>query len=264
MNHSDCWEIFPVVAQAEVLTEQVLFRKRKGRHSPTLSQRFPICRAFSYLYVSKQKERMNIKNIVFDFGGVLVDWNPRHLYRNYFKDEKQMEYFLANICTNEWNAEHDRGRSFDEGVRILTEKFPQYAELIRLYRDKWDVMLKGALPESVELLWQLKSEGYKLYGLTNWSAETFPVACARFDFFRWFDGIVVSGEEKLIKPDPAIFELLLSRYGLKAEETVFIDDGPANVETARHLGFNAIHFDDIGNVTRQLREILSPDSNARI
>jgi 2-haloacid dehalogenase len=205
---------------------------------------------------------MNIKNIVFDFGGVLVDWNPRHLYRNYFKDEKEMEYFLANICTNEWNAEHDRGRSFDEGVRILTEKFPQYAELIRLYRDKWDVMLKGALPESVELLRQLKSEGYKLYGLTNWSAETFPVAWARFDFFRWFDGIVVSGEEKLIKPDPAIFELLLSRYGLKAEETVFIDDGPANVETAQHLGFKAIHFDNIGNVTRQLREILEMFENA--
>lgn len=194
----------------------------------------------------------SIRNIVFDFGGVLIDWNPRYLYRTYFNDDREMEYFLSNVCTGEWNAEHDRGRTFDEGVRLLEERFPQYSEAIRLYRDGWESMLNGEFPGTVALLMKLKKLGYGIYGLTNWSAETFPIALSKYPVLHRFDGIVVSGQEKLIKPDPRIFGILLERYGLNAGECIFIDDSPANIETAARLGFNTVLFDNIGNVTRRV------------
>lgn len=194
----------------------------------------------------------SIRNIVFDFGGVLIDWNPRYLYRTYFNDDREMEYFLSHVCTGEWNAEHDRGRTFDEGVRLLEERFPQYSEAIRLYRDGWESMLNGEFPGTVALLMKLKKLGYGIYGLTNWSAETFPIALSKYPVLHRFDGIVVSGQEKLIKPDPKIFGILLERYGLNAGECIFIDDSPANIETAARLGFNTVLFDNIGNVTRRV------------
>ena len=194
----------------------------------------------------------SIRNIVFDFGGVLIDWNPRYLYRTYFNDDREMEYFLSHVCTCEWNAEHDRGRTFDEGVRLLEERFPQYSEAIRLYRDGWESMLNGEFPGTVALLMKLKKLGYGIYGLTNWSAETFPIARSKYPVLHRFDGIVVSGQEKLIKPDPRIFGILLERYGLNAGECIFIDDSPANIETAARLGFNTVLFDNIGNVTRRV------------
>ena len=194
----------------------------------------------------------SIRNIVFDFGGVLIDWNPRYLYRTYFNDDREMEYFLSHVCTGEWNAEHDRGRTFDEGVRLLEERFPQYSEAIRLYRDGWESMLHGEFPGTVALLMKLKKLGYGIYGLTNWSAETFPIARSKYPVLHRFDGIVVSGQEKLIKPDPRIFGILLERYGLNAGECIFIDDSPANIETAARLGFNTLLFDNIGNVTRRV------------
>lgn len=181
-----------------------------------------------------------------------MDWNPRYFYRTYFKDEKQMEYFLSHICNDEWNAEQDRGRSFEEGVRLLQAQYPQYAEPIRLYKDKWGCMLKGEFPRSVDLLKRLKGQGYGIYGLTNWSAETIPLAYSRYDFFALFDGIVVSGEEKIIKPDPRIFEILLERYHLTAEDTLFIDDSRANIEAAARLGFQTILFDDIDTVSERI------------
>ncbi len=193
-----------------------------------------------------------IKDVVFDFGGVLMDWNPRYFYRTYFKDEKQMEYFLSHICNDEWNAEQDRGRSFEEGVRLLQAQYPQYAEPIRLYKDKWGCMLKGEFPRSVDLLKRLKGQGYGIYGLTNWSAETIPLAYSRYDFFALFDGIVVSGEEKIIKPDPRIFEILLERYHLTAGDTLFIDDSRDNIEAAARLGFQTILFDDIDTVSERI------------
>ena len=193
-----------------------------------------------------------IKNIVFDFGGVLIDWNPRYLYRTYFNDDREMEYFLSHVCTNEWNAEHDRGRSFDDGVALLKPKFPQYAEAIQMYKDKWECMLNGEFPQTVGLLMELKGKGYGIYGLTNWSAETFPIAYSRYPVLHQFDGTVVSGQERLIKPDPMIFNVLLKRYGLDAGECIFIDDSKANIEAAGRLGFNTVLFDNIGNVTRQI------------
>jgi len=194
---------------------------------------------------------MAIKNIVFDFGGVLVDWNPRHLYKNHFQDANEMEYFLQNICTEEWNIEQDRGRSLAEATRELQKKFPEHSDSIALFYGQWEVMLKGEIMETVALLHRLKKK-YRLFGLTNWSAETIDIAYRRFSFFKEFDGIVVSGREKLIKPDKRIFELLLDRYSIKAVESIFIDDNLNNVKAAQELGFFAIHFLDAAQLEVEL------------
>jgi len=184
---------------------------------------------------------MKVENIIFDFGGVLVDWNPRYLYRDYFKNESEMENFLRTVCTDEWNIEQDRGRSLAEGTRLLQKKFPEFHSLIQLYYDKWEVMLHGDISETVSMLYRLK-EKFNIYGLTNWSAETITIAYERFPFFGEFNGIVVSGEEKMIKPDKRLYHLLLNRYNLKAGNTIFIDDNLNNVKAAEELGMNAIHF----------------------
>ena len=186
---------------------------------------------------------MVIENIVFDFGGVLVDWNPRYLYKNHFKDEKEMEYFLKNICTDEWNVEQDRGRALSEGTNLLQEKFPEYHSLIQLFYDAWATMLKSDIPGTVALLHQLKTR-YKIYGLTNWSDETISIAYDRYSFFKEFDGIVVSGQEKMIKPNKEIYHLLLDRYHLKAENSVFIDDNINNIKAAEEVGMYGIHFEN--------------------
>lgn len=197
---------------------------------------------------------MKIENIIFDFGGVLVDWNPRHLYKDHFQNENEMEHFLTHICTDEWNVEQDRGRSLSEGTIMLQKKFPEFHSLIQFYYDKWETMLKSDIPETVALLHKLKKK-YKLYGLTNWSAETIPIAYKRFSFFKEFDGIVVSGEEKIIKPDKKIFHLLLDRYHLKAENSIFIDDNIHNIKAAEEIGLYAIHFENPIQLENKLRSI---------
>ncbi|WP_348797046.1 HAD family hydrolase [Flavobacterium adhaerens] len=184
---------------------------------------------------------MKIDTIIFDFGGVLVDWNPRHLYRDYFENEDEMEFFLKNICTDEWNVEQDRGRTLKEATELLQKQFPEYHSLIALFYGEWEKMLKGDIPGTVEILHEVR-EKFKLYGLTNWSSETIHIAYERFSFFNKFDGILVSGEEKLIKPDPRFYKLLLSRYNLKAENSIFIDDVAKNVLAAKELGIHAIQF----------------------
>src|SRR4029078_6303569 len=148
----------------------------------------------------------NINSIIFDFGGVLVDWNPRYMYKDVFENNSEMELFLTQICSEDWNLQQDKGRSLSEGTRVLQDKFPEHRTNIQLYYDQWEKMLKSDIPENVAILPQLKLK-YKLYGLTNWSSETFPVALKRFSFFKYFDGIVVSGEEKMVKPDEDIFYL---------------------------------------------------------
>lgn len=199
---------------------------------------------------------MAIKNIVFDFGGVLVDWNPRHLYKNHFRDTDEMEYFLQNICTEEWNIEQDRGRSLAEATFELQQKFPEHSDLISLFYGKWEVMLKDEIPGTVALLHQLKKK-YTLYGLTNWSAETIDIAYRRFAFFKEFEGIIVSGIEKLIKPDLRIFQLLLDRYSIQAKESIFIDDNLNNILAARELGFTAVHFLNPEQLETELAAILT-------
>lgn len=194
-----------------------------------------------------------IKNIIFDFGGVLIDWNPRYLYRKVFSEEEEMEEFLTVVCNGEWNEKQDGGRLFSEGIRELTQEHPDKSDKIALYFDRWDEMIGGAIEGTPEILYRLKSLGYALYGLTNWSGETFHRTRKMFAFLDELDGIVVSGDEKMLKPDPAIFRLLTRRYGISPEESLFIDDNQANIEAARKLGFHVIRFES----SRQLSETLA-------
>ncbi|EJL68569.1 HAD family hydrolase [Chryseobacterium populi] len=199
---------------------------------------------------------MEIKNIVFDFGGVLMDWNPRYFFRGYFNDDEKMEYFLTHIAQQEWNEEQDRGRTLAEGTEIQVKKFPEWEKEIRAYYDNWTVMLKSDIPHNVEVLRKLGKTDYQLYGLTNWSEETFPYALENYDFFQLFNGkIVVSGTEKLIKPDPKIWHVLLERYDLQANESVFIDDNPKNIEMAQSLGFSTVHITPDTNLEEKLNSL---------
>ncbi len=197
--------------------------------------------------------------VIFDFGGVLVDWNQRYYYRQYFNDDERMEYFLSHVLTNEWNLENDRGRPYSEGVRLLCAQYPEWREAIEAFPTHWPEMLHAAKPEGVALLRELKAKGYKLYGLTNWSAENIGIAYGRYDFFSLFDGIVVSGIERQVKPEPQIYHTLLDRYNLQADDCVFIDDNAANIATACRLGIHGVLYDDIHNVRAQLRQFLGDD-----
>ena len=183
-----------------------------------------------------------MKDIVFDLGGVFVDWNPRYLYNKIFPTEKETEWFLANICTQQWNTQQDAGRSFEDGIALLEEKFPEYAFAIRFYWTRWGEMLGGEIPGTADVLRALEKRGYRIYALSNWSAETFPIAQQQFEFLKEFDGVMISGEEKLVKPDPKIFTRLLNKYNLKADNCVFIDDNAANISKAADLGFETILF----------------------
>ena len=180
--------------------------------------------------------------VVFDLGGVLIDWNPRHLYRQLFDDEAAMERFLAEVCHTAWNEEQDRGRTFAEAIEEAAGRFPEERALIEAYHQRWGEMLAGPIEGSVAVLAELKEAGHELHALTNWSVETFPIARERYAFLNWFGSILVSGEERLIKPDPRIFELLLERIGRTAEACVYIDDNPKNAAAAAALGFDAVHF----------------------
>ena len=193
-----------------------------------------------------------ITSVVFDLGGVLIDWNPRYVYRDLLDDDEQMEWFLTNICTSEWNAQQDAGRTFEEATAVLLEKHPEHESLIRAYYDRWEDMLAGPIHGTVDILREVRDSTYRLYALTNWSAESFPVARERYDFLQWFEGIIVSGEICMIKPDPQIFEHLAERFDLEPPATVFIDDSAANVDAARTAGYYAIQFQDPGQLRSDL------------
>lgn len=195
---------------------------------------------------------MSAKTIIFDFGGVLIDWNPRYLYKNIFDDPEKMEWFLANICTMEWNLSMDAGKPFKQGVNERIAIHPEWKPQIEAFHHRWPEMLGGSIAGSVEILEKLICNGYKVLGLTNWSAETFPVARQLFPFLNHLHGIVVSGEEKLVKPDPEIFNLLLQRYSLDAEQCIFIDDNPENIAVASKLGFDSILFTTPENLAHDL------------
>lgn len=198
---------------------------------------------------------MAIKNVIFDFGNVLVAWEPRHLYRKYFKTEAEVDYFLRNICTEEWNTDLDRGEPFEKLIQERIAKFPEFEEPIRFFKDRWEEMIYCAKDETVEFIFELKAGGYRLYGLSNWSAETFPIALKKYQFFELFDGIVISGQEGVVKPNAEIYRILLDRYGLKACESVFIDDKEINVKAGEALGIKGIVFDKIENVKRRFAEL---------
>jgi 2-haloacid dehalogenase len=190
--------------------------------------------------------------VVFDLGGVLVDWNPRHLYRRLFADETEMERFLAEVTTPAWNLEQDRGRPFADGIASLIRDHPDQAELIEVYWRRWPEMLGDPHQATVDVLAELRGTGVRLVALTNWSAETFPFAAPRYPFLGWFEAVIVSGDVKLVKPDPAIFQLLVDRHGLEPSRTVLIDDTIANVRAAEALGFRAISFTGAPALRRDL------------
>jgi 2-haloacid dehalogenase len=191
--------------------------------------------------------------VVFDLGGVLVDWNPRYLYRKLFNgDVAAMEMFLTEVCTPDWNERQDAGRRFAEAEAALIRHHPDKAKLIRAWHARFDEMIAGAIDGTVAVLEELKARGAPLYALTNWSAETFAPQRGRFPFLGHFQGILVSGDEGVIKPDPRIFRLLLQRFDLRAEDAVFIDDNPVNVRAAGGLGIHGIHFRSPGALREEL------------
>ncbi|MDY7393829.1 HAD family phosphatase [Aureibaculum sp. 2210JD6-5] len=185
-----------------------------------------------------------IDTIIFDLGGVLIDWNPKYVYREVFNgDEEKVDWFLNEICTMEWNMEHDAGRLLKDGTELLVKQYPQYEEWIRIYYNRWADMLGGPIEDTVALLNKLKEDNiYNLYALTNWSAELFPVALERYDFLQHFQDIVVSGTEKTRKPFAKIYEIILERNAIIPKRAVFIDDNRDNVEAAKRLGIHGLHF----------------------
>jgi 2-haloacid dehalogenase len=189
---------------------------------------------------------------VFDLGGVLIDWNPRYLYRKLLHDETAVDSFLTTVCTQSWNERQDAGRPFAEGCAVLKQAHPQQSELIDAWFSRYEEMLGGAIEGSVSILSDLRAKHVRLFALSNWSAETFPFAQRRFEFLRWFQGVLLSGEVRLVKPDPRIFQLLFERYDIDPVEAVFVDDHPRNVETARELGMRGIHFTDAAVLRQEL------------
>ncbi len=205
-----------------------------------------------------------IDTLIFDLGGVLINWDPRHLYRKIFDDETTVENFLASVCTQQWNEQQDAGRSIATATTTLIDQFPHHETAIKAYYDRWTEMLDGPIDGTVKLLSSLRQSGeYKLLALTNWSAETFPHARNHFAFLSHFDDILVSGEVNLKKPDRRIFDLLLQTHSVTPSQAVFIDDAIHNVKAAGELGLHAIHFKSPGELKTDL-EILGVRFDATI
>lgn len=185
-----------------------------------------------------------ITTIIFDLGGVLVDWNPKYVFNeSYFDTIEKRDYFLNHICTLDWNEQQDAGYPIEKAVAEKVAEHPGWEKDIRTYYDRWQDMLRGPIEDTVAIFRQLKrNPALKFYALTNWSAELFPVALEKFDFLHWFDGRVVSGEEKMKKPSHEFYQLLLNRYNVKAGEALFIDDNLRNVTAAKSLGIESTHF----------------------
>jgi 2-haloacid dehalogenase len=197
-----------------------------------------------------------IDTVIFDLGGVLIDWNPRYLYRKILKDEEEVTWFLENICTSDWNDQQDAGRSFQEATDMLVAMHPQWETPIRAWYERWTETISGPLHDTVEILRQIKASGrYKLLALTNWSAESFPWALDNFEFLHWFDGIVVSGTEKTRKPFPEFYQILFDRYNVLPAQAIFIDDNIKNITGAKNVGLPAIHFQSPAQLRGELEKM---------
>lgn len=198
----------------------------------------------------------NINTIIFDLGGVLIDWNPDYMYRKLITDEQKRKWFLENVCNLDWNEQQDAGRKIEEANKERIALFPEYKDWILAYYQRWEEMLNGPIEGTVEIFRALKKkEHLGFYALTNWSAETFPRALEMFDFLHWFDGRVVSGEENTRKPFREIYDLVLNRYGLVASQTLFIDDNLRNIKAAQELGLECIHFTKPDHLLTALKEL---------
>ncbi|HVF96639.1 MAG TPA: HAD family phosphatase [Flavisolibacter sp.] len=199
---------------------------------------------------------MKTNTIIFDLGGVLIDWNPAYVFDKLIEDEEKRSHFFANVCTAEWNEEQDAGRTIKEANEVLVAKHPEWKNHIEAYYGRWEEMLGGPIEETVNIFRQLKESGrYKFYALTNWSAELFPIALQRYDFLHWFDGRLVSGEEKMRKPFPEFYQLLLDRFHINKEEAVFIDDNLRNAEAAEKFGIKTIRFLNPAQLQKDLQDM---------
>ena len=198
-----------------------------------------------------------IDTIIFDLGGVLLDWNPLYVYDDkYFDSQEKRDFFFTNVCNSEWNEEQDAGRPISDGTEILVKQFPEWEQAIRDFYGRWTDMLRGTIPETVQLLQKLKQSGkYKLYALTNWQAELFQIALVRHPFLYWFDGRLVSGVEKIRKPFPEFYRLLLHRFSIDASKAVFIDDNLRNVAGGEAVGIKSIHFQSPSQLQQALKEL---------
>jgi len=196
-----------------------------------------------------------ISTVVFDLGGVLIDWNPRHLYRRLFADPGEMEDFLGRVCTDDWHREHDLGADIRLSCEQLASQHVQYRDMIMAWADRGEEMAAGQFDQTVGVLRTLKAAGLRCYALSNMEREVFAIRSARFPFMRWFDGQVISGFEGVAKPDRRIFEVLLTRYDLDPAAAVFVDDSTRNVEAARDLGFNAVHYTSADQLKLELRAL---------
>lgn len=196
-----------------------------------------------------------IDTIIFDLGGVLIDWNPRYLYRKIFKTEEEITWFFENVCTLQWNDEQDAGRSFEEATNdLLSKHSPEWEEPIRAWYGRWQETITGPLHGTVEILKHFKeNSNHRLYALTNWSAESFPWALDNFEFLHWFEGIVVSGVEKTRKPFPDFYQILFDRYAINPATALFIDDNIKNIIGAQAVGLNAIHFQSSDQLREELK-----------
>lgn len=198
-----------------------------------------------------------IKNVIFDLGGVLIDWNPEYVYLDVFnEDREKMKWFFDEICTMDWNENQDAGYPLEKATEERVKLFPEYEEWIRIYYGRWEEMLGNQIDGTVAILKQLiDNPNYKVVALTNWSAETFPVALERFDFLHWFEGIVVSGTEKMRKPFNEIYELTLNRFNIEAAQSLFIDDNARNIEAAKKMGINTIRFNNPTQLKSELKSL---------
>ena len=196
---------------------------------------------------------MKIETVIFDLGGVLIDWEPRRLFRKIFDDEEEMEYFLNNICTPDWNVQQDKGRPLADATQLLVDQFPKYTSQIEAFYGRWEEMLGGAIQPTVDILNELvEAKTHRIYALTNWSAETFPVALRDYSFLQLFEGILVSGDEKMIKPQREIYELICQRYDIEPTTAIFIDDSLKNIKGCEEYGMIGIHFKSGEGLRREL------------
>ena len=194
-------------------------------------------------------------NVVFDLGAVLIDWNPRYLFRKVFESEEKMEWFLGNVCHHDWNLAQDQGRGFDEAVEEAISRHPDWAREVRIYRDRWHEMIPGDIPGTVAILEQLHAKGTPLYAITNWNGDTFRATRPRFAFLNYFRDIVVSGDERLLKPEPDIFHLLARRNSIKLADSIFIDDSLKNVKGAEAVGMKGHHFTTPEKLAAELQKL---------
>ena len=198
-----------------------------------------------------------IDTIIFDLGGVLLDWNPLYVYdEHYFESQEKRDFFFAHVCTGDWNEEQDAGKPISDATQELVARFPDWEQPIRDFYGRWTEMLRGPIDETVEILRRLKESGkYKLYALTNWQAELFQIALVRHSFLYWFDGRAVSGVEKTRKPFPEFYHLLLNRYKINAANAIFIDDNLRNVVAGEAVGIKSIHFQSPSQLKKELEQL---------